>query len=86
MKISLDFSHPGIRRIFLLWGRRFSAWRLSDQQLIITILASWLESGSIPISITRPAYRDPSRVFIVSIGNVILPEMSRMSAVEDMKS
>jgi putative peptidoglycan lipid II flippase len=87
VKISLDFSHPGIRRIFFLLGPAvFGMAVYQINSLIVTILASWLKSGSISYLYYCDRLTEiVLGVFIVSIGNVILPEMSRMSAAEDFE-
>ena len=85
MKFSIDLKHPGIRKIFkMLAPALFGMAVYQINSLIITVMASFLESGSI----SYIYYSDRMTelvlgVFIVSIGNVILPEMSRMTANEN---
>ncbi len=87
MKISFDLNHPGIRKIFsMIAPALFGIAVYQINILMSTILASQLPSGSI----TYLYYSDRLTelvlgVFIVSIGNVILPEMSRMSATDDFE-
>ena len=85
MKFSIDFRHPGIRRIFRLIGPAMFGIAIYQINILInTILASTLPSGS--ISYLYYSDRLTEIVlggFIISIGNVILPEMSRMSASEN---
>lgn len=85
MKFSIDLKHPGIQRIFkMLTPALFGMAVYQINSLIITVMASYLEAGSI----SYIYYSDRMTelvlgVFIVSIGNVLLPEMSRMTASGD---
>lgn len=85
MKLSLDFNHPGIRKIFaMLLPALFGMAVYQINSLIITVLASFLEQGAISYIYYSDRLTElVLGVFIVSIGNVILPEMSRMSAKEN---
>ena len=85
MKISIDLKHPGIRKIFSMLGPAvFGMAVYQINSLIITILASYLESGSISYLYYSDRLTElVLGVFIVSIGNVILPEMSQLTASDD---
>jgi len=86
MKVSLDFNHPGIRRIFrLITPALFGIAVYQINIFMSTVLASMLPSGSISYLYYSDRLTElVLGIFIVSIGNVILPEMSRMSALDDM--
>lgn len=85
MSFSIDFDHPGIRRILRLMAPALLGIAVYQINILMsTILASFLEPGSI----TYLYYSDRLTeivlgVFIVSIGNVVLPEMSRLNTLED---
>lgn len=85
MKLSLDFRHEGIRRIFGLLGPALFGIAVYQINILIsTMLASQLPSGSISYLYYSDRLTEiVLGVFIVSIGNVILPEMSRITASED---
>jgi len=82
MKVSFDFKHPGIRKIFrMITPALFGIAVYQINILMGTILASFLEDGSISYLYYSDRLTELILgVFIVSIGNVILPEMSQMSA------
>ncbi len=86
MKISIDFKHPGIRKIFsLLAPATFGIAIYQINILMSTMLASVLPSGSISYLFYSDRLTEiVLGVFIVSIGNVILPEMSRVTARDDI--
>ena len=88
MKVSLDFKHPGIRRIFrMIAPAVFGIAVYQINILMSTILASLLPFGSISYLYYSDRLTEMVLgVFIVSIGNVILPEMSRMTATDDFDS
>lgn len=85
MRLSLDLRHPGIRKIFRMIAPAVFGIAIYQINIFMsTLIASLLPSGSI----TYLYYSDRLTeivlgVFIVSIGNVILPEMSRVTARED---
>ncbi len=85
MKISLDMKHPGIKKIFRMLGPALFGMMVYQINILInTVLASFLKEGSISyLYYTDRLTELVQGVFIVSIGNVILPEMSQMSAVKD---
>ncbi|MCL1911489.1 MAG: murein biosynthesis integral membrane protein MurJ [Leptospirales bacterium] len=82
MRVSIDFKHPGIRKIFtMLAPALFGMAVYQINSLIITVMASYLKPGSISYIYYSDRLTElVLGVFIVSIGNVILPEMSRLSA------
>jgi len=86
MKISFDFNHPGMRRIFRMLGPALYGMAIYQiNSLIITILASFKEKGSISYLYYSDRLTElVLGVFIVSIGNVILPEMSKLTATDDL--
>ena len=82
MRISIDLKHPGIRKIFtMLTPALFGMAVYQINSLIITVMASYLKPGSISYIYYSDRLTElVLGIFIVSIGNVILPEMSRLSA------
>lgn len=86
-KISVDFRHPGIRRIFrMLTPALFGIAIYQINTFISNMLATMIPEGSVSyIYYTNRLTELVLGVFIVSIGNVILPEMSRLTALEDSK-
>jgi len=86
MRFSLDFRHPGIRRIFRMIAPAVFGIAIYQINIFMsTLIASMLPPGSI----TYLYYSDRLTevvlgVFIVSIGNVILPEMTRVTARDDL--
>ncbi|MBN2403417.1 MAG: murein biosynthesis integral membrane protein MurJ [Spirochaetes bacterium] len=84
-KFSFDFNHPGIKAIFRMIGP--ALFGIAVYQINImssTILASMLPEGSI----TYIFYSDRLTelvfgLFIMSLGNVILPELSAFSASDN---
>ncbi len=88
IRVSFDLAHPGIRRIFrLIAPALFGIAVYQINILMSTILASMLAPGSISYLYYSDRLTEIILgVFIVSIGNVLLPEMSRISAKEDMES
>ncbi len=85
MKISFDLNHPGIRRIFrLITPALFGIAIYQINIFMSTVLASMLPPGSISYLYYSDRLTElVLGVFIVSIGNVILPEMSRVTAMDD---
>ena len=85
MRVSIDLKHPGIRKIFtMLAPALFGMAVYQINSLIITVMASFLQPGSISYIYYSDRLTElVLGVFIVSIGNVILPEMSRLSANSD---
>ncbi|MCP4133950.1 MAG: murein biosynthesis integral membrane protein MurJ [bacterium] len=85
LKISIDFNHPGVRRIFKLVLPALFAGGIYQINIVMsTLLASMLKDGSISYLYYSDRLNElVLGIFIVSIGNVILPAMSRMTAVDD---
>ncbi|TAL38719.1 MAG: murein biosynthesis integral membrane protein MurJ [Spirochaetes bacterium] len=86
MKFSLDLKHPGIRRIFRMIGAAVFGTAIYQVNIFMsTVIASLLPSGSISYLYYSDRLTEMVLgIFIVSIGNVILPEMSRITAKDDM--
>ncbi len=85
MRLSLDFRHPGIRKIFRMMAPAVFGIAIYQINIFMsTMLASMLPGGSISYLYYSDRITEiVLGVFIVSIGNVILPEMSRATARED---
>ncbi len=88
LKLSFDLAHPGIRRIFrLIVPMLFGVAVYQINILLNTVLASMLPRGSISYLYYSDRLNEVVLgVFIVSIGNVILPELSRFTATDDNTS
>ncbi len=86
-RISVDFRHPGIRKIFrMLAPALFGIAVYQINTLVSNMLASMISEGSVSyIYYTNRLTELVLGIFIVSIGNVILPEMSKLSAMDDRK-
>lgn len=86
-KISFDIKHPGIRKIFrMLTPALFGIAIYQINTLVSNMLATMIPEGSVSyIYYTTRLTELVLGVFIVSIGNVILPEMSRLTALDDSK-
>lgn len=86
-KISADFTHPGIKKIFrMLTPALFGIAIYQINTLVSNMLATMIPEGSVSyIYYTNRLTELVLGVFIVSIGNVILPEMSRLTALDDSK-
>ncbi len=86
-RISVDFKHPGIRKIFkMLTPALFGIAIYQINTLVSNMLATMIPEGSVSyIYYTNRLTELVLGVFIVSIGNVILPEMSRLNAMDDSK-
>jgi putative peptidoglycan lipid II flippase len=89
-KITLvfDLKHPGIQKIFTLLGPALFGIAVYQINIVMsTILASQLQKGSISwLYYTDRLTEMVLGVFIISIGNVILPGMSRVSAANDFSA
>ncbi|MDY6969756.1 MAG: murein biosynthesis integral membrane protein MurJ [Spirochaetota bacterium] len=85
IKFKIDINDPGIQKIFrmivpALWG--IGIYQVNI--LMSTMLASMLPEGSISYLYYSDRLTElVLGVFIISIGNVILPEMSKFSANND---
>ena len=86
LSISFDLHHEGIRKIFrMIAPALFGIAVYQINILMSTILASMLPSGSISYLYYSDRLTEiVLGIFIIAIGNVILPEMSRMTATDDM--
>lgn len=84
-KISVDFRHPGIKKIFrMLTPALFGIAVYQINTLVSNMLATMIPKGSVSyIYYTNRLTELVLGVFIVSLGNVILPEMSRLTALDD---
>jgi putative peptidoglycan lipid II flippase len=86
MKFTIDFNHPGIRTIFgMMAPALFGIAVYQINILMSTMLASMLPEGSI----TYLYYSDRLTeivlgVFAVSLGNVLLPELSGYAATKNI--
>jgi putative peptidoglycan lipid II flippase len=82
MRLSLDLDHPGLRRIFRLAAPGiFSMGVQQINTLVVTLLGSFLASGSISYIYYSDRLNElVLGIFVVSIANVILPEMSALAA------
>jgi putative peptidoglycan lipid II flippase len=87
LRVSVDLRHPGIRRIFRMIGPALFGIAVYQINILMsTILASMLPPGSISYLYYADRLTEiVLGIFIISIGNVILPEMSKMSAHDDME-
>ena len=85
MKLSLDMRHPGLGKIFrtsLLGIAGMGVHQINI--LVATLLGSYLADGSISyIYFSDRLHELVLGVTVVSIGNVMLPEMSAHAARED---
>jgi len=88
LRLSFDLQHAGIRRIFrLIVPMLFGVAVYQINILLNTVLASMLPRGSISYLYYSDRLTEVVLgVFIVSIGNVILPELSRFTATDDNAS
>jgi putative peptidoglycan lipid II flippase len=84
-KISFDLTHPGIKKIFkMLTPALFGIAVYQINTIVSNLLATMIAEGSVAyIYYTNRLTEFVLGVFIVSIGNVILPEMSRLTAFDD---
>ncbi len=91
MKLSFDFRHPGIRKIMKLLGPAVFGMAIYQiNSVVLTVLASFLDAGSISYIYYSDRLTElVLGVFIVSIGNAILPSLSRHTSnnnVEGLKA
>lgn len=88
LKISFDFQHPGIRRIFKMLGPAVFANAVYQLNILVsTAYASTCGSGSITYLYLCDRLTELILgIFIIAIGNVILPELSRYSVNGDFVS
>ncbi|MBN1500516.1 MAG: murein biosynthesis integral membrane protein MurJ [Spirochaetes bacterium] len=86
-RFSIDLKHPGIRKIFkMIVPALFGIAVYQINILISTIYATTCEEGSVSYLYYCDRLTElVLGVFIISIGNVILPEMSRCSAHDNVE-
>ncbi len=84
-RISLDFNHPGIKKIFsMLAPAIFGISVYQINTVICNMMATSISEGSVSyLFYTNRLTELVLGVFIVSIGNVVLPEMSKLTAMDD---
>lgn len=84
-RVSLDFKHPGIRKIFrMLTPALFGISVYQINTVVCNMMATTISEGSVSyIFYTNRLTELVLGVFIVSIGNVVLPEMSKLTAMDD---
>lgn len=87
LKISFDLSHPGVRKVGSLMLPLMIGTAVYQINIFMsTVLASFLPDGSISYLYYSDRLTEiVLGVFIVSIGNVILPSMSKLSASNDLQ-
>ena len=87
MKFSLDFKHPGIRTIFRMMAPALFGIAIYQINILMsTMLASTLPGGSISwLYYSDRLTEIVLGVFVVSLGNVLLPELSGFAATRDTK-
>ncbi|MGL4368455.1 MAG: murein biosynthesis integral membrane protein MurJ, partial [Spirochaetota bacterium] len=85
-KIDLDLKHPGIRKIFRMLGPALFGIAIYQINILInTMLASMLPEGSISYLYYSDRLNEiVLGIFVMSIGSVVLPEMSSCAANGDM--
>ena len=85
LKFSFDVNHPGIKKIFgMLTPALFGIAVYYINIQMSTLLASFLPAGSISYIYYSDRLTELTLgIFIVSIGSVILPEMSKLSASDN---
>ncbi len=76
--------HEGLHKIFLLAGPVLvSTWVQPLNLTVATRYASHIEGGASALEYANTLYTIVAGVFVLSIANVIFPEMSRYAAHED---
>lgn len=85
LTMSFNFRHPDVVRVFsTMLPAVFGIAAFQINALISNLLAAMIDEGSVSyIYYTTRLTELVFGVFIVSIGNVMLPEMSRVRAVEE---
>lgn len=84
VRISMDWKHPGVRKVFRLVAPGLLGIAVYQINILMsTVLASMLAPGSISYIYYSDRINEiVLGIFIVSIGNVILPRFSRYTALE----
>jgi putative peptidoglycan lipid II flippase len=87
-KIKFNFKHPGVKKISkLLLPSLASAGIYQINIVVITILSSLLAQGSITyLYYCNRLTEMVLGIFIISIGNVILPKMSKLSSIDEFNT
>jgi putative peptidoglycan lipid II flippase len=87
LKFSFDYRHPGVRSIIKMMGPAFIGIAIYQVNILVgTILASTLPAGSISYIYYSDRINEfVIGIFVISIGNVVLPEMSGLSASNDIE-
>ena len=82
----LDFNHPGVKQIMLLMLPALFSVSVGQLNVLLdTVLASFLESGSIAwLFFADRLANFPMGVFAVAVATVILPSLSRRHSENDM--
>jgi len=85
---SLQFRHPGVKRILILIGPALFGVSVGQINLLLdTVLASFLQTGSITwLYLSDRLYELPLGIFAIAISTVILPSLSRSFAGKDPKA
>ncbi len=85
MRFSFDMGHPGMRKIFgMVSAAAFGTAVYQVNILMSTFLASLLAPGSISYLYYSDRLTEMMLgIFIAAIGNAVLPEMSRITALDD---
>ncbi|AEF56318.1 murein biosynthesis integral membrane protein MurJ [Marinomonas posidonica] len=75
----MGFGHPGVKRILILIGPALFGVSVGQINLLLdTVLASFLETGSITwLYLSDRLYELPLGIFAIAISTVILPSLSR---------
>ncbi len=83
-----DTRHPGVRRILWLMAPAMLAVSVSQINLLLdTVLASWLEGGSVAWLYYSDRLTElPLGVIGIAIGTVVLPSLSALSAQDDRQA
>lgn len=80
-----EWRHPGVQKILRLMAPAMLAVSVSQINLLLdTVLASWLEGGSVAWLYYSDRLTElPLGVIGIAIGTVVLPSLSALSAKED---
>ncbi|TGG91092.1 murein biosynthesis integral membrane protein MurJ [Natronospirillum operosum] len=83
-----ETSHPGVRRILALMAPAMLAVSVSQINLLLdTVLASWLEGGSVAWLYYSDRLTElPLGVIGIAIGTVVLPSLSALSAQDNREA
>ena len=75
--------HPGLKRVFtLMLSVMVSTWIHPINQMISTRFASYLDGGVSALTYANSLYTMLAGIVVLSMTNVIFPEMSRLTANE----